>query len=71
MVSNTDFTIDLIRALNQLTPRQRQVVILWAAGYTHKEIGKELGISANTAQTHSHRAVVILRELFHVWVDRA
>ncbi len=58
---NIDQQIDLIAALNRLSPRQRKVVILWAAGYTHKEIGKQLGISANTVQTHFHRGVVILR----------
>ena len=40
-----DQRIDLISALNQLTPRQRRVLVLWAAGYTHKEIAKEYGLT--------------------------
>jgi len=40
-----DQRIDLMNALNKLSPRQRKVVILWAAGYTHKEIAKEYGLT--------------------------
>ena len=40
-----DTRIDLIDALNKLAPRQRKVLILWAAGYTHKEIAKEYGLT--------------------------
>ena len=40
-----DQRIDLISALNKLTPRQRRVLVLWAAGYTHKEIAKEYGLT--------------------------
>jgi len=42
---DTDQRIDLISALNKLTPRQRKVLLLWAAGYTHKEIAKEYGLT--------------------------
>ena len=44
-MNSIDQRIDLISALNQLTPRQRRVLVLWAAGYTHKEIAKEYGLT--------------------------
>jgi len=40
-----DQRIDLIDALNKLTPRQRKVLILWAAGYTQQEIADEYGVT--------------------------
>ena len=40
-----DQRIDLISALNKLSPRQRKVVLLWAAGYTQQEIAKEYGVT--------------------------
>ena len=43
-----DQRIDLITALNKLSPRQRKVLILWAAGYTHKEISKEYRVHRTT-----------------------
>jgi DNA-binding NarL/FixJ family response regulator len=38
--------------LDQLTPREREVLRLIARGYTYKEIGKELFISVKTVETH-------------------
>lgn len=35
-----------------LTPRQRQVVELIAAGCSNEEVGERLGISARTAKAH-------------------
>ena len=40
-----DQRLDLISALNKLTPRQRKVLVLWAAGYTQQEIAKEYGVT--------------------------
>lgn len=39
-----------------LSPREKQVVDLWASGQTHKSIGLELGISINTVNEHLRRA---------------
>jgi ATP/maltotriose-dependent transcriptional regulator MalT len=36
-----------------ITPRQRQVVVLIAAGCSNDEIGARLGISARTAKAHA------------------
>jgi len=44
-MNNIDQRIDLITALNKLTPRQRKVLILWAQGYTQQEIADEYGVT--------------------------
>src|SRR5262245_27095559 len=46
--------------LDQLTRRERDVLRLVAAGYTYKEIGARLSISARTVETH---AASVLRKL--------
>jgi DNA-binding NarL/FixJ family response regulator len=38
--------------LDQLTPRERQVLRLIARGYAYKEIARELGISTKTVERH-------------------
>jgi RNA polymerase sigma factor (sigma-70 family) len=38
--------------LDQLTPREREVLRLIARGYTYKEIGRELYISVKTVESH-------------------
>jgi DNA-binding NarL/FixJ family response regulator len=40
------------RELDQLTPRERDVLRLIARGYTYKEVGKELFISVKTVESH-------------------
>ena len=47
-MNNIDQHIDLINALNKLTPRQRKVLILWAQGYTQQEIATEYGVHQST-----------------------
>lgn len=46
--------------LDQLTPRERQVLRLIARGYTYKEVGRELTISTKTVETH---VSAVLRKL--------
>jgi DNA-binding NarL/FixJ family response regulator len=38
--------------LDQLTPREREVLRLIARGFTYKEIARELFISAKTVESH-------------------
>ncbi|MBI3745807.1 MAG: response regulator transcription factor [Chloroflexi bacterium] len=38
--------------LDQLSPREREGLRYIARGYTHKEVGGELGISVKTVETH-------------------
>lgn len=44
-----------------LTPRQREVVQLIAAGLTNKEIASRLNIALHTVKTHVHAALMKLR----------
>jgi DNA-binding NarL/FixJ family response regulator len=46
--------------LDQLTPRERQVLRLIARGYTYKDIARELGISTKTVERH---VSAVLRKL--------
>ena len=43
-----DQRIDLISALNRLSPRQRKVLILWAQGYTQQEIATKYKVNQST-----------------------
>jgi DNA-binding NarL/FixJ family response regulator len=38
--------------LDQLSPREREVLRLIARGYTYKEVGRDLNISAKTVESH-------------------
>jgi DNA-binding NarL/FixJ family response regulator len=38
--------------LDQLTPREREVLRLIARGYTYKELARRLGVSIKTVETH-------------------
>ncbi len=43
---------DLDPELDQLSPREREVLRLIARGYTYKEVARDLGISVKTVETH-------------------
>src|SRR6202042_3931613 len=38
--------------LDQLTPREREVLRLIARGYAYKEVARDLGISTKTVESH-------------------
>ena len=46
--------------LDQLTPREREVLRLIASGYSYKELARELSISVKTVETH---VSAVLRKL--------
>jgi DNA-binding NarL/FixJ family response regulator len=57
------FVLDAFRGdpdLDRLTPRERDVLRLVAAGYTYREVGERLSISGRTVETH---AAAVLRKL--------
>jgi len=60
-----DQRIDLIAALNRLSPRQRRVILLWAAGYTQQEIADEYGVNQSTVSRWISGCVHIMGELSH------
>jgi DNA-binding NarL/FixJ family response regulator len=45
-------TVGLDPELDQLSPREREVLRLIARGYTYKEVGRDLSISAKTVESH-------------------
>jgi DNA-binding NarL/FixJ family response regulator len=45
-------TAGLDPELDQLSPREREVLRLIARGYTYKEVGRDLSISAKTVESH-------------------
>jgi RNA polymerase sigma-70 factor, ECF subfamily len=56
-------TVDLVRALRQLTPKQRGAVILHHyAGYSNRETAALLGSTAAAVGVHLERARARLRE---------
>jgi len=59
---DTDQRIDLISALNKLTPRQRKVLLLWAAGYPQQEIADEYKVNQSTVSRWISDCVHILGE---------
>jgi DNA-binding CsgD family transcriptional regulator len=60
--------------MHRITPRRRQVLLLAARGYSDREIGEQLGLSAKTVQMHRQRALLLLRLNSHVevlnWADQ-
>ncbi|OXN01149.1 DNA-binding response regulator [Bifidobacterium vansinderenii] len=57
--SRTGYGIDS-EELDQLTPREREVMRLIARGYTYREVAAKLFISVKTVETHASR---VLRKL--------
>jgi len=53
---------ELLRALAELPERQRQVVALCAAGYTHRETGERVGMTPRGVENAARRARGALRE---------
>jgi DNA-binding NarL/FixJ family response regulator len=55
-----DGTVTFDPELDQLTPREREVLRLIARGYAYKEVARELSISVKTVETH---VSAVLRKL--------
>ncbi len=49
-----DESVPVISGIDRLTPREREVVVLIARGYTYKETASDLGISVKTLENHMH-----------------
>lgn len=61
---DTGERVDLMRALAQLPPRQRAVVVLrWFEDRSERDTAEALGISVGTVKSQSHDALRRLREL--------
>ena len=51
---DVDESVPVISGIDRLTPREREVVVLIARGYTYKETAYDLGISVKTLENHMH-----------------
>ena len=59
-----DRRLDLERAISSLPGRYRQVLVLHdVEGYTHREIGRFLGIETGTSKSQLHHARQAMRQL--------
>lgn len=62
--------LDLVRALGQLPPRQRAVLVLhYYGGYKAREIAQIVGSSAATVRVHLSAGRKRLREILEVHDD--
>ncbi len=70
--SATGRRIDLERALELLPPGFRTVLVLHdVEGFTHQEIGKQLGITDGTSKSQLHGARKAMRRLLNVGLETA
>lgn len=61
---------DIMALVQQLSPGYRTVFNMYVVeGYTHKEIGDQLGISEGTSKSQLSRAKVILQEMVKKFLD--
>jgi DNA-binding CsgD family transcriptional regulator len=51
---DVDESVPSVSGIDRLTPREREVVVLIARGYTYKETAADLGISVKTLENHMH-----------------
>jgi RNA polymerase sigma-70 factor (ECF subfamily) len=49
------------RALQQLRPEQRQVLVLSSQGLSHGEISAQLGMPLGTVKAHARRGLLSIR----------
>lgn len=61
----------LYRALASLQPRERATLLLYAAGFTHREIGCALNVAAGSSKSLLHRARRRIRPLLDPYSDVA
>ena len=55
-----DETVPSLSGIDRLTPREREVVVLIARGYTYRETASDMGISVKTLENHMHNIFVKL-----------
>lgn len=51
------------RALEQLRPEQRQVLVLCCQGHSHEEVSEQTGMPLGTVKAHARRGLIKVREI--------
>jgi RNA polymerase sigma factor (sigma-70 family) len=51
------------RALEQLRPEQRQVLVMCCQGMSHEEVSRETGMPLGTVKAHARRGLIKVREI--------
>ena len=51
------------RALEQLRPEQRQVLVMCCQGLSHEEVSRETGMPLGTVKAHARRGLLKVREI--------
>ena len=54
--------LDIEAAIEGLTDKQREALLLWLEGYTQEEIGERLGITHQAVSRLTERAVERIQE---------
>jgi RNA polymerase sigma-70 factor (ECF subfamily) len=57
----------LYKALNQLSERNKESVLLTIRGYSNQEIAEEMKISVNSVKTLKQRAYKLLRKMIYLF----
>jgi len=60
---------ELVRMLDLLQPRQREILHLHIIGYRNEEIAEKLGITYNTVKNNIYEARLRLRKLWAVFME--
>lgn len=51
------------RALDQLRPEQRQVLVMCCQGLSHEEVAQQTGMPLGTVKAHARRGLIKVREI--------
>ena len=51
------------RALEQLRPEQRQVLVMCSQGLSHEEVSQQTGMPLGTVKAHARRGLIKVREI--------
>ena len=59
------------RALEQLRPEQRQVLVMCSQGMSHEEVSQQTGMPLGTVKAHARRGLIKVREIIRAVTELA